>query len=179
MGCPEARQSKIYYPQPDKARAKITIQWPKLKLGRYIRAVTGHNNLLYHLHNMHHEISPLCRFCLDHNEEFNHLATDCPPLWWERHHISALSQDQEWNPHQIAAFAFLPRIDEAFAKPLYVIPNVTQAALAIEDSQNPDDPTPNFDDSGDNEESVMDVSSLSDSSSEGDVSIISVDTDYE
>ena len=142
---PDARQTKLYHDAPNKNISNILIQWPRLKLGRYIRAVTGHNNLLYHLHNMDPSISPICRFCLQANEEFYHLANDCPPLWWERHLISAQDPDHvnNWTPHQIATFAFLPPIDTAFVKPLYTTENQRPPpATPTSDSSDPDDPDP-------------------------------------
>ena len=145
----EARQTKLYHPTHDLQLSNTIIQWPRLKLGRYIRAVTGHNNLLYHLHNMDSSISPICRFCLQANEEFYHLATDCPPLWWERHLISAQDPDHttHWTPHQIATFAYLPAINEAFVKPLYEIErhhNLPSQPTnqPHESDDDPDDPLP-------------------------------------
>ena len=115
------RQSKLFFKTPSTTTAKITIQWQRLKLGRFIRAITGHNNLLYHLHNMYNFISPICRFCNETNEEFYHLAYTCPALWSERQYINTLEKDHfnDWTPEQIIEFTLLPRIDQAFVKPLY------------------------------------------------------------
>ena len=124
----ECRQSKLFHPQQDKQIADHVILWDRLKLGRYIRAVTGHNNLLYHLHNMHNIISPICRFCLDAYEEFYHLAYHCPALWWERHLIDAQEQDRQenWTPDQIIDFALSPKLNDAFVRPLYWIEENTE-----------------------------------------------------
>ena len=177
---PDARQSKLYYPRINKKTAKITIQWPKLKLGRYIRAITGHCNLLYHLHVMHADIPPTCRFCLQKDEEFYHLANECPPLWWERQRITALEPlNDEWSPHQIAAFAFTPKINEAFIRPLYNLPSrSTQNEVIMEDSQDPDDiSNPPSDLESEDDPAIMDVSSEADSSSQSDISILSSTSD--
>lgn len=119
----EARQSKIFITSQSKETANRTIQWNRLQLGRYIRAVTGHNNLLYHLFNMDNTISPACRFCWESYEEFQHLAYHCPALWWERHNIEA--QDPEhatcWTPEQVLAFSLTPKLDDAFSRPLFHI----------------------------------------------------------
>ena len=150
-----------------------------MQIGRYIRAVSGHNNLLYHLHNIDNNISELCRFCLEGREEFHHLATDCPPLWWERHEIS--SQDTtsaKWTPQQILDFTMIPKINEAFAKPLYVMEgNRDHHEIGFRSQRHtypeitnpdPDDPT--------TDGSVMDVSSLADSDTDIDstTSMISI-----
>ena len=162
---PEARQTKIYHPSLNKSVSLELLQWPKLKLGRYIRAVTGHNNLLYHLHNIP-TISPICRFCLQANEEFHHLATDCPPLWWERHLISAQDPDHvhDWTIHQIISFALLPPINTAFIRPLFPIdrPQSANESFNLPDD-NPDDPI-SMSDESESDISVMNVTSEPESS---------------
>ena len=183
---PDARQTKLYHPQRSPTQSRQLIQWARLKLGRYIRAVTGHNNLLYHLHTMDPSISPLCRFCLQENEEFYHLANHCPPLWWERHYISAQEPDnaQQWSIHQIINFAYHPSINTAFIKPLYQIASSTPAnqssQLQLESHSDPDDPEPMYDSDmipiHDNTSSNDPDSSLT--SSNSDVSIY-VDDDME
>ena len=151
----------------DKNLSKSVIIWNRLQLGRYIRAVTGHNNLLYHLHNMDTDISPTCRFCLDGREEFNHLANDCPALWHERHTINAQdqqhSQPQIWTPLQIVDFTYFPKINEAFVKPLFLAEGSRRQDehQGISQELEADDPMPS---DTDTDVSVMDVSSLPDSS---------------
>ena len=173
---PDARQSKIYYPKINKNKAKHTILWNKMQLGRLIRAVTGHNNLLYHLSNMDNQISPICRFCLEENEEFQHLAMDCPALWWECHTINAQdpshSSPDTWTPQQILDFSLFPKINEAFVRPLYLI----NTPISTDDTnQNVDNPD-NISMASDTDVSVMEVSSESSQSEidyNSDVSIIS------
>ena len=88
-----------------------------MELSRYIRIVTGHNNLFYHRHN----IDPLnnndiCRFCLEESETFIHFFTDCPALWRERRdHIHQYigSRDTEWRPQQLVDLSFSPAITAA------------------------------------------------------------------
>ena len=159
----QARQTKIYHNNLDQTKSKQLIQWTRLKLGRYIRAVTGHNNLLYHLHYLDPLISPICRFCLQHNEEFHHLASDCPPLWWERHLITAKESgdNPDWTINQIIDFAYLPPINDAFIKPLYQITtsNPTSTPTPAQNTQDIDDPQPMPSDSDSSNISVMDVTS--------------------
>ena len=181
---PDARQSRIFHPKISKSLSKSVIIWNKLQLSRYIRAVTGHNNLMYHVHNIDNSISSICRFCLDEREEFNHLAFHCPALWWERQEINSEDPDhstpQDWTPLQIVHFTFYPRINEAFVVPLFPTTDsrdymeveyrqqhrLSAAAAASVDS--------------DTDQSVMDVESLPDSSTgsepDSEVSFISVDS---
>ena len=177
--CPEARQTKLYHPSHNKSTSNKLIQWSRLKLGRYIRAVTGHCNLLYHLHTIDPTISPICRFCLQHNEEFHHLATDCPALWWERHHISAQDPDHvhDWTPDQVIAFAYLPPINQAFIKPLFPITSTSTSSNNQPDLQDdPDDPDPIASErESDSDGSLMNISTASSSDSTSDLSTIYVD----
>ena len=163
---PDARQTKLYHHTLNRQISKSLLQWNRLKLGRYIRAVTGHCNLLYHLHIIDSSISPLCRFCLQADEEFYHLANDCPPLWWERHLISAQDPDHvhDWTIDQIIAFAYLPPINEAFIKPLFEISssNTTNVPNSTnnDNTDDPDDPEPIDSDAGRfTDSSVMDLTS--------------------
>ena len=154
-----------------------------MQLGRYIRAVTGHNNLLYHLHNMQNDISPICRFCLQQNEEFHHLATECPPLWWERHHISSqeIGDRTTWTPQQIINFTYIPKINDAFVKPLFVLDdNTNHREIGFRSSQETDDITdpprsPDSNSANSSDGSFMDVSSLEPSSDDDDgMSVVSI-----
>ena len=168
--------SKLYHGSIDKSVSSSVISWNKLQLGRYIRAVTGHNNLLYHLHNIDNSISPIC---LDAREEFHHLANDCPALWLERQTINAQNQEhctpETWTPLQVVNFTYFPKINEAFAKPLYVMENLSEHPT--QSSQHTDEIEMHSDTDTDN--SVMDVSSLSDSSTNEDSpnTDISIDTE--
>ena len=181
MEYPEARQSKIYIPEINKHQARELIQWNKLQLGRYIRAVTGHNNLLYHLHNIDNDISEICRFCLESREEFHHLASDCPPLWWERHQITASRGEQtaQWTPEQILAFTMIPKINEAFAKPLYVLSgNYDHHELGFRTRNHQYQEVRNSDISDTSEDSNMSTSSDEDTEHDAsDMSISSSDPD--
>ena len=158
----DCRQSKLFHPCQDKELSDSIITWPRIKLGRYIRAVTGHNNLLYHLHNMYSFISPICRFCGDAYEEFFHLAYMCPALWNERHYINSLDKDHfnDWTPDQVIEFALIPKIDEAFVKPLFWVEDERELLEVPSQSLNEDDIF-----GSDSEASVMDTASLISTSS--------------
>ena len=161
--------------------ASTVIIWNRLQLGRYIRAVTGHNNLLYHLHNIDPLTSPTCRFCLDGREEFNHLANDCPALWFERQTISAQnpehSSPETWTAIQIVDFTYFPRINDAFIKPLYCITSTTGISSEGTQAQSqPMDQDYLTETEPDTDISVMDITSESSSDHQdidSEVSVIS------
>ena len=113
-------------------------------------------------------ISPICRFCLEEREEFHHLANDCPALYWDRQKIWSQDPQQEsWTPQQIINFTFIPRINEAFAKPLYITNAQRQHEIQSQTLPNPDDPDAQLS-SEQSDISVMDAESLPDSASEPD-----------
>lgn len=159
---PKARQAKIFLPTPGKQLSDLVIQWPRLKLGRYIRAVTGHNNLLYHLSNIDATIPSSCRFCWEEREEFQHLAYHCPALWWDQHVVNALNPETQdcWTPDQVIAFCYIKKINDAFTKPLF----------AINENTDPDElrsrNTP--DDDNDSQESAMDADTVTSTSDDSD-----------
>ena len=88
----------------------------RLELSRYIKIVTGHNNLFYHRHNIDPENNSGCRFCLTDTETFIHFVTDCSALWRERrdHLLTYVGhRDQEWTPTQLLNFSFSPQVTQA------------------------------------------------------------------
>ena len=173
----DCRQTKLFYPTQNAGKAKKVIQWNRLKVGRYVRAITGHNNLLYHLHTMYNFISPICRFCNDANEEFYHLAYFCPALWLERQHINTLEKDRfnDWTPEQILEFAMTPKMDDAFIRPLYWIEEEREL-LEIPSQPTQQQPqAASSDEESHSDISVMDVTTASSSSS----SSMSTDSDFQ
>ena len=77
---------------------------------------------------------------------------------------------EDWSPLQVLNFTFFPRINDAFAKPLYT--NDTPRRTEDTATQNYDDPLPEPGDSDtDTDVSVMDVTSLEDSSSQSEMNI--------
>ena len=72
---PHARQTKFFYPESDKQLGKQTMALTRPQLGRFIRIVTGHNNLLYHTSNINPDLDPMCRFCREKQETFIHFFT--------------------------------------------------------------------------------------------------------
>ena len=114
---PHARQTKFFYPQQNKNAGKIVMQMNRMELGRYLRVITGHNNLFYHRSNIDPiNNNSICRFCLEEDETFIHFATNCPALWRERRdHLLVYEGDgnNTWTPNQLLDFSFSRRITEA------------------------------------------------------------------
>ena len=57
--------SKTFYGGPDKNKAKYVYKLARLELGRFIRIVTGHNNLNFFQHKIGLSGTDECRLCGD------------------------------------------------------------------------------------------------------------------
>ena len=79
--------TKLFYQKPDKNQAKYVLKLGRLELSRFIKIATGHNGLFYFKSKIDREINPECRFCLQENETFYHLATECPVFREKREQV--------------------------------------------------------------------------------------------
>ena len=70
--------TKLFYSCPDKNQAKYVLKLGRIELSRFIKLITGHNGLFYFRSKIDPDISPICRFCLQDDETFYHLVTECP-----------------------------------------------------------------------------------------------------
>ena len=93
------------------------MEFSRLKLSRFVRIITGHNNLLYHRSNIDPDLNPMCRFCREKQETFLHFISDCPALWKERQEIFLsplpVKMKEDWKPDDMVDFSFCKRITEA------------------------------------------------------------------
>ena len=76
---PRARMTKLFYQKPDSNQAKYVIKLGRIELSRFFKIITGHNGLFYFRNKIDPVINSDCRFCLEADETFYHLATECPP----------------------------------------------------------------------------------------------------
>ena len=112
----EARQSKQFISKPDKNKAKYIYKLNRQKLGRFIRIITGHNNLHYHQSVIDNSKSSKCRFCLQVSETFYHFITSCPSFTMSRREIlldKNISDDHSWSVDSLLRFSSIPAIDNA------------------------------------------------------------------
>ena len=114
QGC---KHTKHFYGGPDPSKAKFVYKLARLELGRFIRLITGHNNL----NNFQTRIGlwndDRCRFCGTCEETFYHLVTDCPRLWQSRRDIIGdlkPDNDMKWSVRDMIDFTYIPRVNEAF-----------------------------------------------------------------
>ena len=105
----EARMSKKWYGNQDKHRAKEVCQLSRLKLGRLIRIVSGHNALKYYNHVLDETLSPTCRLCGMAHETFHHLATECPGTLRDRREVFGgkdILHNMDWEVDELLDFSY-------------------------------------------------------------------------
>jgi ribonuclease HI len=105
---PEARQTKIFFPQPHKQKAKKLMTYNREHFAELFRWISGHSFHRYHnsLTNPENFPDPTCRACGIDREETGHLFAECPALSQTRykilgHHILPL--DFQWTPSNLQA----------------------------------------------------------------------------
>ena len=85
-------------------------------MSRFIKIITGHNGLFYFKSKVDPEKNPECRFCLESDESFYHLITDCPAHWEKRREIF-LDNDpitnSNWSVRALLVFSQAGGIGEA------------------------------------------------------------------
>ena len=84
-----AKHTKAFYLSPNPSKAKYVYKLARLELGRFIRLISGHNNLNYFQTRIGLANSEQCRFCDTEEETFLHLLYDCPRFWMTRREMFA------------------------------------------------------------------------------------------
>ena len=111
------KHSKIFYGGPDKRKAKYVYKLARLELGRFVRLITGHNNLNYFQTRIGLFSNNKCRFCEQGDETFIHFMTECPRLWQSRRDYfgeKLPAADMKWSVRSLIDFSNIPAISEAF-----------------------------------------------------------------
>ena len=111
-----ARMAKQFYSGPDSTQAKYILKLSRLELSRILRLISGHNGLFYFKNKIDKEINAVCRFCLENDETFYHLITDCPVFFKSRREIfleCPFNDDNKWSVRNMLLFSYLPGVREA------------------------------------------------------------------
>lgn len=114
---PTANHSKGFYGGPSMGKARFVYKLARLELGRFIRIVTGHNNLNFFQNKIGLSAHRLCRFCEVGDETITHLLAVCPRFTELQRNtfLGGLpSSDMAWSVRQLLDFSFAPGINEAF-----------------------------------------------------------------
>ena len=115
---PLCRQSKNFLPKPDKNKKNEILKLGRCRLRRLIEIITGHNNLNYLRKIYPNDVSELCRFCEEEedDETFKRLLNKCPCFLLDRRDIlfnNPIINTLEWKPSTLLKFANIPVINEA------------------------------------------------------------------
>jgi ribonuclease HI len=103
---PEARQTKIFFPQPNPKLSKKLMMYERQTCAKLFRWITGHSFHRYHNHLTAPELfgNPLCRACNTQREETSHLYAHCPsltPIRMKLWGVPSLPDGFQWSPSQL------------------------------------------------------------------------------
>ena len=109
--------SRSFYGGPDSHKAKFVIKLARLELGRFIRIITGHNNLNFFQHKLNYAPSPECRLCHEGHETITHLMKHCPATELTRRDIlgeTTPGPDMKWSVRKMLDFSYSPAVNQAY-----------------------------------------------------------------
>jgi ribonuclease HI len=106
LGNGEARQTKIFFPEPNGKITKNLLTYNKQTCAQLFRWISGHSFHRYHNNLLYPDkfMSPKCRLCEASKEETSHLFAYCPGLAQVRMRICGLpilDADFSWTPTQL------------------------------------------------------------------------------
>jgi ribonuclease HI len=108
QGINEARQTKIFFPEPNPKVSKKLLTYDKQTCGKLFRWISGHSFHKYHNHITNPDAfsSPICRLCLSGKEETSHLFAHCEGIAHIRMRIlgmTTLPDKFTWTPSTLLA----------------------------------------------------------------------------
>ena len=109
--------AKTFYSHPDPIKAKYVYKLARLELGRFIRIISGHNNLRFFQTKIGLWNDNQCRLCGRGFETLKHLLHDCPYLEISRRDIfldQLPTNDMKWSVRSLLEFSFVPCVNEAY-----------------------------------------------------------------
>ena len=113
----KANHARSFYDSPDANKAKYVYKLARLELGRFIRIISGHNNLRFFQNKLNPWIDPACRFCDHERETVMHFLYDCPRFSVSRREkfLDRIpTADRKWSVRAIIEFSYTPELNEAF-----------------------------------------------------------------
>jgi ribonuclease HI len=107
-GTVEARQTKIFFPEPNMKTTQRLLNYDKATCAKLFRWISGHSFHRYHNNLLQPEkfTSSQCRACKNAKEETSHLFAQCPgltPLRMRILGVTTLDENFEWKPQQLLA----------------------------------------------------------------------------
>ena len=112
-----ANHTKSFYSRPEPNKARYVYKLARLELGRFVRVVTGHNNLNFFQNKIGLCATKVCRFCGLGDETITHLWASCPRFFSAKRETfqdKLPSPDMLWSVRGILNFSYYPGINGAF-----------------------------------------------------------------
>ena len=112
-----ANHTKSFYRGPDRSKARFVYKLARLELGRFVRIITGHNNLGFFQNKIGLSNQRGCRLCGEGDETIMHLLHDCPRLTSARTDIfldKIPTSDMTWSVRRLLEFSYCRGVNEAY-----------------------------------------------------------------
>ena len=109
--------ARSFYRGPDPRKAKYVIKLARLELGRFVRIISGHNNLNFFQTKLGLWNDPLCRFCGEGPETITHLISTCPRLESRSRELfqgEPPGPDMKWSVRDLLNFSYIPGVNIAY-----------------------------------------------------------------
>ena len=104
----EARQTKIFFPRPNKSTSNLLCNLNRRDLGFIVEMITGHCRLKRHESIVNHGGDPDCRYCGTGNPETPwHLIGECPAFFQRRREAFEtlyIENPPQWNVRRLLKF---------------------------------------------------------------------------
>ena len=107
----EAHHTKGFYMCPDPLKARHVYKLARLELGRFVRIITGHNNLGYFQTRIGLNNNHLCRLCKEGNETVLHFIRECPGTFHQSREFfkdTLPTSDMKWSVRSLLDFSYTP-----------------------------------------------------------------------
>ena len=112
-----ANHTKGFYEGPNQGKAKFVYKLARLELGRFVRVVTGHNNLNFFQAKLGLHNTAICRLCGEGNETITHFIGACPVLMNQTGELFAdriPDAGMRWSVRDLLNFSYIPEVNAAY-----------------------------------------------------------------
>ena len=113
----KANHTKGFYAGPNPGKARFVYKLARLELGRFVRIVTGHNNLGFFQTKLGLWGDPKCRFCQNGDETITHFMRACPRFISFQKDIfldKLPTPEMTWSVRSLLDFSYTPGINDAY-----------------------------------------------------------------
>ena len=112
-----ANHASSFYGGPSSSKARFVYKLARLELGRFVRIISGDNNLNFFQTKIGLHNNADCRFCGEGNETITHLILSCPRFQVQQRDIfmdKPPTADMTWSVRGLLNFSYVPGINDAY-----------------------------------------------------------------